>query len=212
MAAMTVREWLMAIMAVIVLAVPYVIILALVGFGIATMAADMASDLAASLGRPAPASYPTDLQILPLSDRSKLGLGSLLIGLVLMGLLLPKIDLSDGGKAKLHTAIEVGTDWIIKLAELILIAAVFQLAAEKMHAWPMKVLAVLLFVCLALHSLKPVARFVIWPVMAVVPTKRWIGAALGVIVFFGVLALNAAIVAALAWGLQGLLDSGIAGL
>jgi hypothetical protein len=186
-------------------AIGYILGLLLIGAGIAILATDLGTNIAANMNDMAEAQI--ELPVIPY-------LGPLLLvgGLVLTGLSHPWAKLGKAGRAKLDAAIAEGMDWVVKLAELILLAAVFRLAANKMQHWSVQVLAFLIFGCLAIHSMKPIARLVIRPIILAQPQKQWVGPTVGFVLFLLVLIASWTVIIFLSLGLQRFLDTGIAGI
>jgi L-cystine uptake protein TcyP (sodium:dicarboxylate symporter family) len=85
------------------------------------------------------------------------------MGLGLLGLSLLWSS-SKQNREKLQEAIDGVSEWLMRMGELILLATVFQLAADRTHLFAIEALAYIIFACLAWHALKPINRFIIWPI------------------------------------------------
>jgi len=115
-------------------------------------------------------------------------------------------------RAKIDAAVEKSIEWIIKLAELILLAVVFMLAAKKIPAWPVQLFYLLVFGCLAFHVIKPIAGLLTGPAMSAMGKKQSVAAVGGVmLLMFAASYLIWTILVLLSIGLNGLLESGISG-
>ena len=121
---------------------------------------------------------------------------------------MPIAGFSKVTREKLRKYAEQSSGWLVKLGELILLAAVFQLAAQKKHLWSIQALAFLMFLCLSWHTVRPIWRFIIQPVTSSAPPKKWARIIIGLFCFVVGLAMTLVLLSSLNVGLKALLDAG----
>jgi len=179
----------------------YGLILLIVGAAISLAATSLGEAVATSLQNPKPVD--------PTKFFRALYLSGIVIALGLLGLSLLWSS-NKRNREKLRETIDGISEWLLRMGELILLATVFQLAADRTHLFAIEALAYVIFACLAWHVVKPINRFIIWPIKEAFPKFRWLAPLAGVAASILVLAISLAVVISLSSALGALLKAGIA--
>lgn len=199
----------------------YIGILALIGAAISWAALSLGETIRTGL-ETAPKHGWNEAVYRPLFTPGALGSGAFTAGVIFMSQALvwlsmpPSFDngatfLRTETRTKLTGHLDEWAEWLVKLAEIVLVAVVFQLGAQKTHLWPVQVLAYLIFFCLVWHTMKPISRVIIRPLLAASSSNPVISAFATLVSFTLALAIMFPVVASLGAALQALLTAGIAG-
>ncbi|MCH8615380.1 hypothetical protein LZ016_04595 [Sphingomonas sp. SM33] len=176
----------------------YLMILTIVGSAIALAATFLGDTLAASIHQHGvrPSVQVSYLQLIIYASAPEI----IVVTLTLASLGKDKREL-------LRVAVDQGSDWLVRFGELLLLACVFQYAAQKIQFWAIQALAFLMFLCLAWHAMKPIWALARWPDTQAPAKKR--NRVLMLASFAFIIALTFITFLSLNSGLTALIDAGV---